>query len=233
MAPATVRRSAAGAASVIALAILAVAGSAAPAYAHNTVIDEGPAAESTVTEDPGEVWIETNDVLLDIEGATAMDVVGPDGRHYASACPSVDGAIASVPAELGPAGEYTVAYRVVSADGHPITGDHTFTWEPADGAALAEGSAERACATGSATGDDASGPDDAAGGAGEGTDAAASDAGADVAWIAIAAVVVIGAGIAAFALTRRRPPAADEAAADAGAAPDADAASDREPRDDR
>lgn len=229
MAPAIVRRSAAGAASVIALALLAVAGSAAPAYAHNTVIDEGPAAESTVTEDPGEVWIETNDVLLDIEGATAMDVVGPDGRHYATACPSVDGAIASVAAELGPAGEYTVAYRVVSADGHPITGDHAFTWEPADGAALAEGSAEPACATG----DDASGPDDAAGGAGEGADAAASGAGADVAWIAIAAVVVIGAGIAAFALTRRRPPAADEAAADAGAAPDADAASDREPRDDR
>jgi methionine-rich copper-binding protein CopC len=233
MASATVRRAAAGAASVMALALLAVAGSAAPAHAHNSVIDEGPAAESTVTEDPGEVWIETNDVLLDIEGATAMDVVGPDDRHYATACPSVDGAIASVAAELGPAGEYTVAYRVVSADGHPITGDHTFTWEPADGAALAEGSAEAACAAGSTGGDDASGPGDAVGGVDEGTDAAASGAGTDVAWIVIAAVVVIGAGIAAFALTRRRSPARDEASADEGAAPDVDAASDPERRDER
>jgi methionine-rich copper-binding protein CopC len=232
MAPATVRRSAAGAASVIALALLAVAGSAAPAYAHNTVIDEGPAAESTVTEDPGEVWIETNDVLLDVEGATAMDVVGPDGLHYATACPSVDGAIASVAAGLGPAGEYTVAYRVVSADGHPITGEHTFTWEPADGAALAEGSAEAACATGS-TGDDASGPDDAVGGVDEGADAAASGAGADVVWIAIAAVVVIGAGIAAFALTRRRPPVGNEDAADEGAAHEGDEAADPDARDRR
>ena len=227
MAPATVRRRAAGAVSAFALALLAVAGPAAPAFAHNTVIDEGPAAESTVTEAPGDVWIETNDVLLDIDGATALDVVGPDGRHYATACPSVDGPIASVAAELGPAGEYTVAYRVVSADGHPITGDHTFRWEPADGEALAEGSADAVCATGSS---DAAGPDD---GVDEGTDAAASGAGADVAWIAVAAVVVIGAGIAAFALTRRRPRAEAAADADADAAPDVDAASHPARPDDR
>lgn len=229
MAPAAARRTVAGAASAVALALLVVAGPAAPAFAHNTVIDEGPAAESTIAEPPGEVWIETNDVLLDIEGATAMDVVGPDGRHYATECPTVDGAIASVAAELGPAGEYTVAYRVVSADGHPITGDHTFLWEPADGAAVAEGSADAVCATGS--GDAGAGPDDAVGGVDEGTDAAASGAGADVAWIAIAAVVVIGAGIAAFALKRQRP--GPEAGPEAGADADADAASDLGRRDDR
>jgi methionine-rich copper-binding protein CopC len=225
MRPAASRAGAVAGAAVV----LVLAFGSAPAYAHNSVIDEGPAAESTIAEPPGEVWIETNDVLLDIEGATAMDVVGPDGRHYATACPTVDGAIASVAAELGPAGEYTVAYRVVSADGHPITGDHTFLWEPADGAAVAEGSADAVCAAGS--GDAAAEPDDAVGGVEEGTDAAASGSGADLAWIVIAAVVVIGAGIAAFALTRRRsrPEAGPEAPADA----DADAASDLERRDDR
>ncbi|MGR0221245.1 copper resistance protein CopC [Agromyces sp. ZXT2-6] len=226
MAPATMRRAVAGAAFAISLAALPVAGPAAPAFAHNTVIDEGPAAESTIAEPPVEVWIETNDVLLDIEGATAMDVVGPDGRHYATACPTVDGAIASVAAELGPAGEYTVAYRVVSADGHPITGDHTFLWEPGDGAALAEGSADAVCATGS--GDAAAGPDDAVGGVDERTDAAASGASADVAWIAIAAVVVIGAGVAAFVLTRRRPRPGGAVVTEAE--PDADAASDLDQR---
>jgi methionine-rich copper-binding protein CopC len=212
-----------------AVVVLVLAFGSAPAHAHNSVIDEGPAADSTIAEPPGEVWIETNDVLLDIEGATAMDVVGPDGRHYATACPTVDGAIASVAAELGPAGEYTVAYRVVSADGHPITGDHTFVWAPADGDAVAEGSADAVCTTGS--GDAASGPDDAVGGVDEGTGAAESGAGADVAWIVIAAVVVIGAGIAAFAFTRRRP--GPEAGPGAAADTDADAASDLEGSDDR
>lgn len=200
-----------------------MAGPAAPAFAHNTVIDEGPAAESTVADQPGEVWIETNDVLLDLDGATAMDVVGPDGRHYATACPVVDGPIASVAAELGPAGEYTVAYRVVSADGHPITGDHTFTWQPADGAAVAEGAAEPVCGAAAAEepGADADAGD-------ESTDAAAS-VGGDVVWIAAAVVAVLGAGVAAFLLTRRRPaPAhpADAPATDADAGPRAGDASD-------
>jgi methionine-rich copper-binding protein CopC len=204
MAPATVRRTVAGAVSAIALAVLAVAGPAAPAFAHNTVIAEGPAAESTVAEQPGEVWIETNDVLLDIEGGTALDVVGPDGRHYATACPTVDGAIASASAELGPAGEYTVSYRIVSADGHPITGEHTFEWAPADGEPTAQGAADAACAA-SGSGDAASGDGDAAGGADD-ADASGSAGSGDFLFLAIAAVAVIGAGLAAYALTRRRTP---------------------------
>jgi methionine-rich copper-binding protein CopC len=204
----------------------AVTAPAAPAFAHNTVIDEGPAADSTIAEQPGEVWVETNDVLLDVEGATAIDVVGPDGRHYATACATVDGAIASVPAELGPAGEYTVAYRVVSADGHPITGDHTFEWAPGDGEALADGAAEAVCGagSGSGSGEDAAGPDEAVGGADEATDAAASTGGSDLVWIVAAAVVVIGAGVAAFALTRRSRPGEQVS----GASPDGDAPSDDE-----
>jgi hypothetical protein len=29
--------------------------------------------------------------------------------------------------ELGPAGVYTIAYRIISADGHPVSGTLTFT----------------------------------------------------------------------------------------------------------
>ena len=29
-------------------------------------------------------------------------------------------------APLGPAGEYTAGYQIISADGHPVTGDFTF-----------------------------------------------------------------------------------------------------------
>lgn len=211
MTAATPRTTAVGAASAAALAGLILLGPAAPAFAHNSVIDEGPKADSTISAQPGEVWIETNDALLDLDGATALDVIGPDDRHYATACPSVDGAIASAPAELGPAGEYTVAWRVVSADGHPITGDFTFDWAPADGEPVAEGAAAAVCAS-AGSGDAA---DDAAGGVDDEPDAAASVAGSELAWIAGAAAVALGAGVAAFLLTRRRPEPTTDAASDA------------------
>lgn len=195
-------------------AALALFAGATPAFAHNSVVDQAPEEDEVVTAQPGEVWIETNDELLDLDGATAMDVIGPDDRHYATACPAVDGAIASAPMELGPAGEYTVAWRVVSADGHPITGDFTFEWAPAAGEPVAEGAAQAACAS-SDTGDAAPGPDDAVDEADEPA-AAASVAGTELAWIAGAVAVAVGAGVAAFLLTRRRPAPETAPISDAG-----------------
>lgn len=202
------RSTALGAAGLLAIALGALgvlAGPAVPALAHNTVIGESPEADSTVTAQPSTVWLETSDALLDVDGATVMDVLGPDGRHYATACPTVEGAVASVPAELGPEGEYTVAWRVVSADGHPITGEFAFTWTPADGESVAEGTAEAAC---SSTGGGSAGPGDAASDPGEGeADAAASGGLGDLLWVAGAGIAVVVAGLAAFVLTRRRPAA--------------------------
>lgn len=191
-------------------ALAAVAGPVSPASAHNTVIAISPDGEETVVEQPGTVWLETNDALIDTEGAAAMDVVGPDGRHYATGCAAVDGPIASVAAELGEPGEYTVVWRVVSADGHPISGDFSFDWDPADGQALAEGATESPCASTIGSGD------------AEGTDAEADDeasttgsgATTDLIWIGAGAVAVIAAALVAFLFVRRRPghDAATEAA---------------------
>lgn len=209
-----------------------LAGPAGPALAHNSVIGESPKADSTVAEQPEAVWIETSDALLDVDGATAMDVLGPDGRHYATACPSVDGPVASVPAELGPAGEYTVEWRVVSADGHPITGEFGFTWTPADGEPFAEGADEAVCASSG----ESAGPGDAVGRPGDGeADAAASAGLGDLLWVAGAGVVVVVAGLAAFLLPRRRPAAPEDGTGAAldesdGAPPGPE---DREARDDR
>lgn len=199
--------SALGAGGIIALVAGVLAGPALPAIAHNTVIGESPTAESTVTTQPESVAIETSDALLDVEGATAMDVLGPDGLHYATSCPSVDGAIASVPAELGPAGDYTVEWRVVSADGHPITGEFGFTWTPADGESLAEGAQEAACASSG----ESAGPGDAVGEPDAGdADAAASGGLGDLLWVLGGGLAVVVAGLAAFLLTRRRSATAED-----------------------
>ena len=57
-----------------------------------------------------------------------MTVVGPDGNIWSSGDPEVRGAVVSVAVRpLGPAGRYTVNYRVTSADGHVVTGAWTFT----------------------------------------------------------------------------------------------------------
>ncbi|WP_353826653.1 copper resistance CopC family protein [Agromyces sp. SYSU T0242] len=200
---ATARRlplAAAGAALAVAAA---VAGPALPAFAHNTVVAVSPDGEEAVTEQPGTVWLETNDALLVAEGAGAIDVVGPDGRHYATDCASISGAVASVPAQLGPAGEYTVVWRVVSADGHPISGDFAFDWEPADGQPTAEGTDEPACAT---TGSgEASDDSDAAASADGGSTALAGD----LLWIGGGLVVVLAVAAVAFLLVRRPAPTPD------------------------
>ncbi|MCS4277889.1 methionine-rich copper-binding protein CopC [Mycetocola sp. BIGb0189] len=125
--------------------VLALAGlmlSTPAAQAHNTVVSEYPAAKSTVTEQPGQIVVTTNDNLTPIGVNTAI-VVGPDGKHYASGCGVVNGPALTMPAELGPAGTYTVTWQVVSTDGHPISGDFTFDWQPAAGQKLGTGQTER------------------------------------------------------------------------------------------
>ncbi len=59
-------------------------------------------------------------------GATVL-MTGPDGQQYPTGTPVVDSSDVrtDVPA-LGPAGQYTVTYRVVSGDGHPVEGQIRF-----------------------------------------------------------------------------------------------------------
>ena len=56
-----------------------------------------------------------------------MTVVGPDGNLWFTGQPRVQGAVISVDVmPLGPAGTYTVNYRVTSADGHVVSGSWPF-----------------------------------------------------------------------------------------------------------
>jgi hypothetical protein len=57
----------------------------------------------------------------------AMTVVGPDGNVWSTGEPAVQGAVVSIGMRpLGPAGAYTVNYRVTSADGHVVAGSWSF-----------------------------------------------------------------------------------------------------------
>ncbi|MFI2651128.1 copper resistance protein CopC [Micromonospora fulviviridis] len=112
------------AATLAALAFLLA--SAAPAAAHNSLRTASPSADARLTAPPAEVSLE---FLQNLDPAFTT-VVLSDGarRKVPTGDPVVTGSRARVP--IGgtlPNGTYTVAYRVVSADGHPVQGSYTFT----------------------------------------------------------------------------------------------------------
>ncbi|WP_165068044.1 copper resistance CopC family protein [Marisediminicola senii] len=130
-------------------ALLAVGmgvGVASPAQAHNYLVSSTPAADSVLTELPPEFSITTNDALLaagDGAGAFALQVVDGAGAHFEDGCVAVDGPSmsAAIPA-LGAPGAYTMIWQVVSADGHTISEELPFTWQPADASGAVAGFAE-------------------------------------------------------------------------------------------
>ncbi|KQM81413.1 copper resistance CopC family protein [Agromyces sp. Leaf222] len=200
-------RGALGAALLVAASALLVAVPAMSASAHNSVVSTTPAKGEVVTEQPGNVSLTTNDALLDLGTGAALLVQGPDGLYYGDGCAVIDGATASAAADLGEAGTYTVIWQVVSTDGHPISGEWTFDWQPAEGAELGTGTDAPACggdATGAAEpGAGSSGSDDASDAADDGADAAASGS-TDLLWLGAGVLVAVVAGVATWLVVRRR-----------------------------
>jgi methionine-rich copper-binding protein CopC len=101
--------------------VVALLATAAPASAHDQLISSDPAAGSVLESAPEQITLTYSDDLLDL-GATVI-VADADGHDWAAAEPVLDGTQVQVPldAEMPDAG-YEVRWRVVSADGHPISG---------------------------------------------------------------------------------------------------------------
>jgi methionine-rich copper-binding protein CopC len=110
-----------------ALAGFAVLGLATPAFAHDVLVGSSPSAGATLAAGPAEVRFDFNAPVR--EGPNTITVLGPNGTHWErSANATVDGnSVSTQVAPLGPAGVYTASYRIISADGHPVTGEITFT----------------------------------------------------------------------------------------------------------
>lgn len=127
---------------VLALAGVAVLGLASPAQAHNYLVSSTPAEGSTVTELPAEFSVTTNGPLLELDGTTgfAMQVKDAAGLYYGDGCVTVGGSTMAQGAALGEAGFYTLVWQVISADGHPVSGEFGFTWAPAADVEPTEGS---------------------------------------------------------------------------------------------
>lgn len=111
---------------VLSVAAALVLGSAGPALAHSTLVSSDPADGAQLSTGPEKVTLTFDKPIR--EGYNAVTVVGPKGEYWNNGTVRVDGAVLTAPVnELGPAGTYTIGYRVLSNDGHPVTGKVTFT----------------------------------------------------------------------------------------------------------
>ncbi|REJ04643.1 copper resistance protein CopC [Microbacterium bovistercoris] len=98
------------------------------ASAHDELVSADPAADTTVETLPAQLALTFSGDVLDAEGATMIQVTDPAGSPVTDGAPTVDGTTVTQPlAAGGPAGLYHVAWKVVSADGHPIAGEYAFT----------------------------------------------------------------------------------------------------------
>jgi methionine-rich copper-binding protein CopC len=217
---------AAGAVAVTALA-------PAAAQAHDYVLTSDPAAGSTLTAPIDTASITFSDVVLDLSGtgsSNVLEVTDASGLHYEDGCSATSGPVLSTGVALGGAGDYTLTYQAVSADGHTVSDTVPFRYEPAAGAPAAQGAAERPTCEPSGGAGEATGATDApeaaatpsaeqtttAGEAGAGASAspsAGADDGSDeggnlgvVIGIAVGIVVLALVAVAVVLLTARRRP---------------------------
>jgi len=103
----------------------ALALAASPAAAHTELVSSSPKDGSTLVEEPTSVTLTFDQTLRPPAYAV---VTAPDGARLSRVDPEVAGATVTQRVETsGLSGSYTVAYRVVTGDGHPITGELTYT----------------------------------------------------------------------------------------------------------
>ncbi|MFD6264331.1 copper resistance protein CopC [Micromonospora chalcea] len=178
---------------------------ATPAAAHNSLQEATPARDARLTTAPTQVTLRFMQRLN--PAFTTITLRDAAERPVPASAPAVDGATGTVTIEepLGN-GTYTVAYRVVSRDGHPVQGSYRFTVaDPAAPPAAVPSPTADASADASAPA-----PADASAGADASPASADASAGADDGLpvgllVGGAVAAVAAAAVVALLLRRRRP----------------------------
>lgn len=112
-------------------ALVSVLGISSPAAAHDDFVSSYPKANSTIDDSPDEITLTFSGELTDMEGASVIEVLDDQGATVAIDAPGISGT--SITQHLAPkavTGLFTVRWKVVSADGHPISGEYTYTVAP-------------------------------------------------------------------------------------------------------
>ncbi|MGP3962681.1 copper resistance CopC family protein [Nonomuraea sp. 3N208] len=195
------------------LAALLVLGAGGPALAHDALKSSNPAKGAAVEA--------LDEVELEFTAKVRMPFVivrGPGDTPRQAGEPQLDGKVVTQ-AVKGPLpdGKYTIAYRVVSSDGHPIEGEIPFTVKGAKPSASPEPSGDTSpSAAPSGTGEATLSATSAATGGAPSAPAAQSSPAADQAsatqdatfpvWLIVVIGGLVGIGIGFLLSARRRKP---------------------------
>ena len=109
---------------VLAATVVTLIATAVPASAHDVLRSTNPADGAVVDRLPDRVVLTFDEPALAI--GTEVVVTGPAGP-VSDGQPQLVDAEVRQPVRAGPAGRYTVLWRVTSADGHPVSGTFAFT----------------------------------------------------------------------------------------------------------
>lgn len=182
------------------LAVVAVLALPAPALAHDQLVGSAPADGEVVAGSPTQIVLTFSAAVLEI--APAILVRDSAGSTVLETVPLVEGADvrARLPLPLGP-GAYSVSWRVVSQDGHPIEGTVSFTVAGAAGTAADDAAPADDDAAPAGSADDPTAQPDADDPAAQ---AAPSRAVPPAAVVALTLGVLATAGAVAILLLRRR-----------------------------
>lgn len=105
----------------------ATTAAATTAAAHTKLEASDPKDDARLDRPPGAVKL---DFIDPVRGRySQVAVLGPGRKKsYESGTPRVrDDTVTQALRPLGPAGTYTIVYRVIAVDGHPVTGTISFT----------------------------------------------------------------------------------------------------------
>ena len=117
--------------STLAIAALGLALSMPSSFSHTKLVSANPAAGSVITQWPDQISIEFDEDLINIgdEKTNFIVVNNAVGDQISNNDETIESNIATVslsPNEIE--GPVLVFYRVISADGHPVEGEFTFTF---------------------------------------------------------------------------------------------------------
>ncbi|MBP2707020.1 copper resistance protein CopC [Microbispora sp. RL4-1S] len=123
---------------------------AAPAQAHNVLVGSDPKDGARLTAAPARVTLTFDQAVR--RDFARIAVTGPDGAHYEQGDVGVSGDDVFIGLRAGASGTYQIGYRIVSNDGHPVTG--TLTYTVGDGAAPGGAGPSAGASAGSGTASD-------------------------------------------------------------------------------
>lgn len=113
---------------VVWVAVLALFGAGIPAAAHNVLISSDPAEGEQLDTGPDVVTLTFDQHVQKDVDTNEVAVTGPDGNQWAEGTVEIEDNVVTAPLRpLGPSGEYTIGYRILSADGHPVSEEIRFT----------------------------------------------------------------------------------------------------------